>query len=150
MSELRKGSAKSERTPRLLVVDDDPGTAELIRQWFAGSMEVLDAPDGAEGLKAAVERGPDLLLLDLRMPGLDGIAVAQQLKEDTRTRAIPIVVIQNACHVVCSNSARTLSKARRIKGLSIESPQIDESSESACCCKRVSASVPPSAVCRFA
>jgi two-component system cell cycle response regulator len=96
MSEHRTGSEERERTPRLLVVDDDPATAQLIRQWFADSMEVLDAPDGKQGLERAFESKPDLLLLDLRMPGLDGIAVAQQLKSDSRTRAIPIVVL-SAC-----------------------------------------------------
>jgi len=85
-----------ERTPRLLVVDDDPATAQLIRQWFADSMEVFDAPDGQEGLRQAFDNRPDLMLLDLRMPGLDGIAVAQQLKDDNRTRAIPILVL-SAC-----------------------------------------------------
>ena len=96
MSEQTTGSEQRERTPTLLVVDDDPATAQLIRQWFADSMEVLDAPDGKQGLERAFESQPDLLLLDLRMPGLDGIAVAQQLKSDPRTRAIPIVVL-SAC-----------------------------------------------------
>ena len=96
MSEQMTGLEERERTPRLLVVDDDPATAELIRQWFADSMEVLDASDGKQGLEQAFESRPDLLLLDLRMPGLDGIAVAQQLKRDPRTRAIPIVVL-SAC-----------------------------------------------------
>jgi len=96
MSERTTGLEGRERTPRLLVVDDDPATAQLIRQWFAGSMEVLDAVDGKQGLERAFESKPDLLLLDLRMPGLDGIAVAQQLKADSRTRAIPIVVL-SAC-----------------------------------------------------
>lgn len=93
MSEQTTGSKKQARIPKLLVVDDDPATAQLIRQWFADSMEVLDAPDGRRGLEQAFKIRPDLLLLDLRMPGLDGIAVAQQLKSDSRTRAIPIVVL---------------------------------------------------------
>jgi len=96
MSEQETGLEQRERTPTLLVVDDDPATAQLIRQWFADSMEVLDAVDGKQGLERAFESRPDLLLLDLRMPGLDGIAVAQQLKSDPRTRAIPIVVL-SAC-----------------------------------------------------
>ena len=49
MSEPTTGSEEKEHTPKLLVVDDDPATAELIRQWFAGSMEVLDAPDARRG-----------------------------------------------------------------------------------------------------
>ena len=96
MSEKPTGSETRERTPRLLVVDDDPTTAQLIRQWFSDSMEVLDARDGEQGLERTFAERPDLLLLDLRMPGIDGIVVAQQLKSDSRTRAIPIVVL-SAC-----------------------------------------------------
>ncbi|NIM01814.1 MAG: diguanylate cyclase [Acidobacteria bacterium] len=96
MSESTPAAEERERTPRLLVVDDDPATAQLIRGWFADSMEVLDASDGEQGLERTLESLPDLLLLDLRMPGLDGIAVAQQLKRDSRTRTIPIVVL-SAC-----------------------------------------------------
>jgi diguanylate cyclase (GGDEF)-like protein len=96
MSEQPKVSDTRKHTPRLLIVDDDPSTAQLIRRWFADSMEVLFAADGLEGLRKAFECRPDILLVDLRMPGLDGIAVAQQLKGDARTRAIPILVL-SAC-----------------------------------------------------
>ena len=96
MSEQPTGSEERERAPRLLVVDDDPATAQLIRQWFADTMNIVEARDGLDGLQRAVDGQPDLLLLDLRMPGLDGIAVARQLKDDPRTRTIPILVM-SAC-----------------------------------------------------
>jgi diguanylate cyclase (GGDEF)-like protein len=95
MDEVIEAGGKPHK-PKLLVVDDDPTTSELIRQWFADSVEVLASPDGLQGLQAAYDHLPDLVLLDLRMPGLDGIAVAQQLKEDPKTRAIPILVL-SAC-----------------------------------------------------
>ena len=87
---------KPERTPTLLIVDDDPSTAKLIRQWFADTMTIVEAGDGLDGVQRAIEGQPDLLLLDLRMPGLDGIGVARQLKDDPRTRTIPILVM-SAC-----------------------------------------------------
>ena len=59
-------------------------------------MNIIEAGDGLDGLQRAVEGQPDLLLLDLKMPGLDGIAVARQLKDDPRTRTIPILVM-SAC-----------------------------------------------------
>lgn len=96
MSDENPGSDKPERTPTLLVVDDDPATAQLIRTWFADSMNIVEAGDGLDGLHRAVDARPDLMLLDLRMPGLDGIAVARALKDDPRTRAIPILVM-SAC-----------------------------------------------------
>ena len=97
MSEPTHGNGgRDERTPRLLVVDDDPSTAELVRQWFGDAMRVEAAEDGRRGLERVAEWRPDLLLLDLRMPEVDGIGVAQRLKEDPATRAIPILVL-SAC-----------------------------------------------------
>lgn len=51
------------------------------------------SPNGPAGLRAAIARPPNLILLDILMPGLDGGAVAQRLKADERTRAIPLVAI---------------------------------------------------------
>jgi len=96
LSEPAADSDKQERTPTLLIVDDDPSTAKLIRQWFADTMDIVEAGDGLDGVQRAIEGQPDLLLLDLRMPGLDGIGVARQLKDDPRTSTIPILVM-SAC-----------------------------------------------------
>ena len=68
MDEVIEAGGKPHK-PKLLVVDDDPTTSELIRQWFADSVEVLASPDGLQGLQAAYDHLPDLVLLDLRMPG---------------------------------------------------------------------------------
>ncbi|MDH3591950.1 MAG: diguanylate cyclase [Planctomycetota bacterium] len=80
---------------RLLVIDDDPSTAEVVRGWYAMSndMVVDSAPDGQAGLDAIAKRTPDLVLLDLCMPGVDGIEVSRRLKGDVATRAIPIVLL---------------------------------------------------------
>ena len=79
---------------RILVVDDDPATANLARIEFANQpFDILEAADGTEGLRAALTDDPDLILLDLRMPDVDGISVARQLKDDPRTRAIPVVLL---------------------------------------------------------
>jgi len=72
---------------RILVVDDDPDTAGalalLLRLW---GHEVLVARDGAEALAEAAARPPDVALIDIAMPGLDGHEVARRLREDIRTR----------------------------------------------------------------
>ena len=66
---------------RILVVDDEPDTARLAREWLSsGGFEILEATDGERGLEVAARDNPDVILLDLRMPGVDGIAVAKQLK----------------------------------------------------------------------
>jgi diguanylate cyclase (GGDEF)-like protein len=79
---------------RILIVDDDRQTAALARVWFRDQpYEILEAPDGASGLLVAAEQDPDVILLDLGMPGLDGMSVARRLKEDPATRAIPVIVL---------------------------------------------------------
>jgi len=90
-------SREQRRSHRILVVDDDPETGRLIRSWFAGGpYEVLVAEGGLPGLRIAAGKRPDLVLLDLRMPDLDGISVARRLKEDPATRSIPVVLL-TAC-----------------------------------------------------
>jgi diguanylate cyclase (GGDEF)-like protein len=79
---------------RILVVDDDPETARLVRTWFAGQpYHILEANDGQEGVERAAAEAPDLILLDLRMPKLDGLAAAKQLKTSPTTRNIPIILL---------------------------------------------------------
>jgi len=85
---------------RILVIDDDPNTAKVVASWFAKDpYEVLSAEDGESGLKLARSRRPDLILLDLRMPGIDGFTVAGELKGDPETQAIPVIVL-TACRDV--------------------------------------------------
>ena len=84
-------------SPRILVVDDDPQTATLLRDWFGGrDYEILDASSGEAALRQVAESLPDLILLDLKMPGMDGISVARRLKEDPSSRSIPIILL-TAC-----------------------------------------------------
>ncbi len=82
---------------RILVVDDDPQAAKLLRLWFRDRpFEILDAPNGEIGLRMVAEQSPDLILLDLKMPGLDGIAVARRLQENPATAQIPMILL-TAC-----------------------------------------------------
>ena len=67
---------------RILVIDDDPNTAKVVATWFAKDpYEVLSAEDGERGLELARSKRPDLILLDLRMPGIDGMSVLRMIKE---------------------------------------------------------------------
>jgi diguanylate cyclase (GGDEF)-like protein len=94
---MENNRSDNRRRHRILVIDDDPATAGLVRSWFVGQPhEILSAEDGRRGLELATEVDPDLILLDLRMPGLDGMTVARQLKTESKTRAIPIIVL-SAC-----------------------------------------------------
>ena len=79
---------------RVLVIDDEAPIRLLCRvNLEAEGMEVLEAADGPTGLDQARERVPDVVLLDVMMPGLDGWRVAEQLLDDAETRNIPIIFL---------------------------------------------------------
>src|SRR5204863_9404313 len=88
------GSARpaGQATRRVLVIDDERSIRMLCRvNLSASGMEVLEAEGGDEGLDVARREQPDLILLDVMMPGRDGWSVARALAEDGRTREIPVV-----------------------------------------------------------
>lgn len=86
-------SGRGERF-RILVVDDDPETARIVRGWFSSEpYEILEARDGDEGVRRALRDRPHVILLDLRMPGLDGIEVARLLKTDPASRTVPVLLL---------------------------------------------------------
>ena len=78
----------------VLVIDDEAPIRLLCRvNLEAEGMDVLEAADGPTGLVEAREHVPDVVLLDVMMPGLDGWQVAEQLLEDDRTSEIPIIFL---------------------------------------------------------
>ena len=79
---------------RVLVIDDEAPIRLLCRvNLEAEGMQVLEAADGPGGLEKARAEAPDVVLLDVMMPGLDGWRVAEELLDDPRTQAIPIVFL---------------------------------------------------------
>ncbi|HEY8646720.1 MAG TPA: response regulator, partial [Gaiellaceae bacterium] len=79
---------------RVLVIDDEAPIRLLCRvNLEAEGMEVLEAADGPSGLAMARAETPDVILLDVMMPGLDGWRVAEELLDDERTQGIPIVFL---------------------------------------------------------
>ncbi len=84
-----------ERTLTVLVIDDNPDDAQLIRRILEvrKAYRLFAATDGWDGLTQARQRLPDLIVLDLMLPGLDGFGVLEELKLDKRTRHIPIIIV---------------------------------------------------------
>jgi DNA-binding response OmpR family regulator len=79
---------------RVLVIDDEAPIRLLCRvNLEAEGMHVTEAPDGATGLDLARQERPDVVLLDVMMPGLDGWRVAEEMLEDERTNRIPIIFL---------------------------------------------------------
>jgi two-component system cell cycle response regulator DivK len=80
--------------PLVLIVDDNERNARLSRDVLeASGMSTLSAPTASEGLALARERTPDLVLLDLHLPDLDGVEAARRLRADQSTAEIPIVAL---------------------------------------------------------
>ncbi len=79
---------------KILVVDDNPQNLELIQAYLEDlSVETQTAMDGAEALESVHADHPDLILLDIMMPKISGFEVCKQLKSDSDTRDIPIIMI---------------------------------------------------------
>jgi len=79
---------------RILVVDDEEANRNLLREVLAPlGYQVREAADGDEALAAVAESAPDLILLDLMMPRLNGYDVCRELKSDPRTRLVPIIIL---------------------------------------------------------
>jgi DNA-binding response OmpR family regulator len=79
---------------RVLVIDDEPDVLLLCRVnlEYAGH-EVLEAQDGEHGIADAVAQLPDAIVLDLMLPNLDGYQVLRELREDARTRDLPVLIL---------------------------------------------------------
>jgi CheY-like chemotaxis protein len=82
-------------TPKVLVVDDDDSIRELtqIALEMVAGWDVLTAAGGAEALEQARTHHPDAVLLDLMMPGMDGLTTFRHLQADPVTRGIPVVLV---------------------------------------------------------
>ena len=79
---------------KILVADDEPQVLDIVARILDGAgHRVLTAIDGEEALRRVYETHPDLVLLDIRMPRKDGATVAQQLRDDPKTRDIPVVFL---------------------------------------------------------
>jgi len=83
----------SHGKPRLLVVDDQPINIQVMYQAFAGDFQVFMATNGEQALAICKNNPPDLVLLDVVMPGMDGFEVCTRLKADAATSHIPVIFV---------------------------------------------------------
>ena len=91
--------------PRVLIVDDEPMTRNLLRLMLErAGFEISEAEDGLKALMILAEELPDVLLLDVMMPNLDGLTVCTKLREQPETSLLPIILL----------SARTGSEAVKL------------------------------------
>jgi len=83
-----------EPRPRILIVDDEPDLLSVLRFGLeADGFEVIEASDGVRGLELARTQSPELIVLDLMLPRMDGYKVCRALKFDERYRRIPVFIL---------------------------------------------------------
>jgi two-component system cell cycle response regulator DivK len=81
-------------TKRILVVEDQEDNRQILRDLLGSvGYQMTEAWDGEAGVAAAKEQRPDLILMDIQLPGLDGYEATRRLKADPALRAIPIIVV---------------------------------------------------------
>ena len=93
-------------SPLMLIVEDNMDVRQFIRSHFSAFYKIIEANNGAEGLKLATESVPDIIISDIIMPNMDGYELCKRLKNDERTSHIPILLL-TAMH----------SKEHELKGL---------------------------------
>jgi DNA-binding response OmpR family regulator len=82
------------RVPRALVIDDDAFIAGIyVISLKTAGIEVEAADNGEDGIIAAKQKGPDIILLDILMPGIDGFETLKRLKADAATAKIPVIIL---------------------------------------------------------
>jgi DNA-binding response OmpR family regulator len=79
--------------PSVLVADDDPDLLALVTFCLAKEYEVITATDGDDALRQIVEQTPDLAVLDIKMPKLDGFEVLRRLRAADATRELPVTLL---------------------------------------------------------
>jgi two-component system cell cycle response regulator DivK len=85
-----------EASPLILIVDDNARNLKLARDvLLAAGFRTLEASSGREAVALAAERLPDVILMDLRLPDMDGTDAAQKLADNARTQAIPVVALSS-------------------------------------------------------
>ena len=79
--------------PKVLIVDDDPMNIELLEVHLSKDYDILKAYDGKEAMTIVETNPPDIILLDIMMPGMNGYEVCRKLKDDRNTNHIPILMV---------------------------------------------------------
>ncbi len=92
--DMERDNRKEKEMPKVLIVEDDPNTVQLVKFLLEkNNFGVLIAYDGVEALRMTRKEKPDLILMDVIMPKMDGIETIEKLQEDENTQGIPIVIL---------------------------------------------------------
>ncbi len=112
---------------KILIIEDDLAVAGIYQDLLEkDDYKVIVCSNGADGLSAARSEKPDLILLDVMMPNMDGIEVLRRLKADNDTDLIPVIVLTNVGVDEVQNEALSLGAARYIVKTDVSYPRFVE------------------------
>ena len=103
--------------PHVLIADDDPEMRAYIRHVLRNTARVTEASDGAEALDLACQNAPDLVIADVRMPGLDGLALCTALHDEAATAAVPVLLVSGEAPQAATCASGFLAKPFNAAGL---------------------------------
>ncbi|HAI03142.1 MAG TPA: hybrid sensor histidine kinase/response regulator [Bacteroides sp.] len=83
----------SDNRKKLLIVEDNQDFRHFLKEQLSETYQVIDAPDGEEGEKLAIEQNPDLIISDIMMPKIDGLELCRRIKHNVQTSHIPVILL---------------------------------------------------------
>jgi len=83
----------SANRKKVLIVDDEPGVRQLVSKILSRDYTVIEARDGEEAINAVRSQKPDIILMDMMMPKMDGLTACYAIKKDPATKGIPVVML---------------------------------------------------------
>ena len=112
---------------KILIVEDDPLMARLYQKAFEfEGYQVEVAGDGEEGFRKALEINPTIILLDIMMPKMNGLQVLQKLKDDEKSKKIPVIILTNLAGEQDSETALSLGAVKYIVKSEYEPKQVTD------------------------
>ena len=78
---------------KVLIVDDEPNVRRLSRKILSNTFDVVEAEDGKQAIEIAVTQQPDVILMDMMMPKMDGLTACHAIKKDPTTKSIPVIMV---------------------------------------------------------
>jgi CheY-like chemotaxis protein len=84
---------ENDTKKKVLIVDDEPNVRRLSRKILSNIFDVVEAEDGKQAIEIAVTQQPDVILMDMMMPKMDGLTACHAIKKDPTTKSIPVIMV---------------------------------------------------------
>ena len=84
---------ENDTKKKVLIVDDEPNVRRLSRKILSNIFDVVEAEDGKQAIEIAVTQQPDVILMDMMMPRMDGLSACHAIKKDPTTKSIPVIMV---------------------------------------------------------